>query len=347
MRRRAFTLIELLVVIAIIAVLIALLLPAVQAAREAARRAQCVNNLKQLGLAVMNYHDVNGVLPPNTSTGSTTMNYFCMKPRILQFLEQGVIYNAINMDINYNNTTNYANATVATTVVNTFLCPSDPIVFDPRNTILVPGTGSKPYAPTNYTNNIGTCRSLNSGLFDGPAYQLGAPSLGPVLSLASITDGTSSTALWSEWCKADGTMRPYPGVIYQASMPFNGSATAPSPALLGSLGQSLQVASASCRSSTTLYSQDKGFSYFEDDAGFGGGYSHLNTPNQKACFFQNDVPWGVTDHTMVGASSYHPGGVNVGFLDGSVKFIKNGISYQTWGSIATMAGGEIIGADSY
>jgi prepilin-type processing-associated H-X9-DG protein len=109
----------------------------------------------------------------------------------------------------------------------------------------------------------------------------------------------------------------------------------------------MQAVSATCQSSNTPYSQDKGFSYFEDDAGFGGGYSHLNTPNQKACFFQNDVPWGVTDHTLVGASSYHPGGVNVGFLDGSVKFIKDSISYQTWGSIATKAGGEIVSADSY
>jgi prepilin-type processing-associated H-X9-DG protein len=251
------------------------------------------------------------------------------------------------MSINYNDTATYANATAATTIVNVFICPSDG-ALNPRNTINVPGTGSKPYAPASYANNIGTSRTFSGGMFDGPAYQLGASNLGPVVSLASLTDGTSSTALWSEWKRANGVQSASnPGEIYQASMQFNASSTPPSPALVGTLGQSMQAVSSTCQSSTTPYAQDKGFSYFEDDAGFGGGYSHLNTPNQKACFFKNDVPWGVTDHTLVGASSYHPGGVNVGFLDGSVKFIKDSISYQTWGSIATKAGGEIVSADSY
>jgi prepilin-type N-terminal cleavage/methylation domain-containing protein len=103
--RRGFTLIELLVVIAIIAVLIALLLPAVQAAREAARRAQCVNNLKQHGLAIQNYADTNGSLPPTYVNGGGTVladtpllgyNNFGMKPRILPYIEQMAAYNAIN-----------------------------------------------------------------------------------------------------------------------------------------------------------------------------------------------------------------------------------------------------------
>src|SRR3954469_1115978 len=128
--RRGFTLIELLVVIAIIAVLIALLLPAVQAAREAARRSQCVNNLKQLGLAIQNYNDTQGSLPPTAEdkmlgADGKTVDYG-MKPRILPYMEQTVLYNSINFSLSWNSLTyGYVNSTVYKTTVNTFLCPSD------------------------------------------------------------------------------------------------------------------------------------------------------------------------------------------------------------------------------
>src|SRR5262249_26834829 len=107
MNRRGFTLIELLVVIAIIAVLIALLLPAVQAAREAARRAQCVNNLKQLGLAIANYESSNGCLPPSDmattyNSGSANVNDFGMKVRILPYMEQTSLFNSFNQSYEYN-----------------------------------------------------------------------------------------------------------------------------------------------------------------------------------------------------------------------------------------------------
>src|SRR3954464_3747138 len=107
MRRRGFTLIELLVVIAIIAVLVALLLPAVQSARESARRTQCVNNLKQLGLAIQSYSDVNGSLPPTGSNAanSSTVNDFSMKARLLPFMEQMALYNSLNQMFGYNITT--------------------------------------------------------------------------------------------------------------------------------------------------------------------------------------------------------------------------------------------------
>jgi prepilin-type N-terminal cleavage/methylation domain-containing protein/prepilin-type processing-associated H-X9-DG protein len=351
-RRRAFTLIELLVVIAIIAVLIALLLPAVQAAREAARRSQCVNNLKQLGLAIANYADVKGALPPTAGAapgGDGTGNNFSSKVHLLPHMEQSAVYNSLNQSFYWNDSTvgGYVNATVGSTAINTFLCPSDG--NNPGSTIPVNGT-SKPTAMTNYANNIGTCRTFNGNIFDGPAYVLGNNSVGPVITLASIQDGTSNTAIFSEWVKGTGTNRAGLGQIYVASTSF--STTGPSPKLIATLGLSMQTVSNTCQTSTTYMTAptngySKGYSYMEHTNGLGGGYSHLSTPNKKSCWFSSDTASYPSDRTLVGASSNHSGGVNVGFLDGSVKFIKDSISYQTWGSIATHQGGEVIDASSY
>src|SRR3954468_859489 len=134
--RSAFTLIELLVVIAIIAVLISLLLPAVQSAREAARRSQCVNNMKQLGLAMHNYHDTVGTFPigamgvrslasggrypDGTAVGSARRTWV---PMLLPYIEQGTMANAYNFSINFNDV---RNTTVELSVVSVFSCPTDP-----------------------------------------------------------------------------------------------------------------------------------------------------------------------------------------------------------------------------
>ena len=233
MRRRGFTLIELLVVIAIIAVLIALLLPVVQAAREAARRMQCVNNLKQIGLAVANYESSNGCLPPTGCAGSTEPLYndFSMKARLLPYMEQSAVYNALNQSLFAISKVNpLAQRTAVASSISAFLCPSDG--NDPNWT--VPNGGYK-CGLNNYGNNMGTCYTINNNVFDGPIWRLEDTGRGPVVSLATVTDGTSNTAMHSEFIKGRGT-NPASGrqAIYTSTQSFSNSGTL-TPANLGSM----------------------------------------------------------------------------------------------------------------
>jgi len=341
LRRRGFTLIELLVVIAIIAVLIALLLPAVQAAREAARRSQCVNNLKQIGLAIHNYISNNDCVPPsggmdNYQAPGTAGAPQCasMKVPLLPFMEQGPLYNAINFSSGgmWQADPNNTNSTVVCTKVASFLCPSDGNIAN--NSVLTGGNLTFGLVGTsNYANNYGTNRNLNGGIPTGPAWYLGQYNQGygngwPIVTLATITDGTSNTAMYSEFIKGTaGAYKPGLGVTWnQPNNSWNSGSN------LGDYQ--------SCITATSLQWDYKGEYWVYRDGGRGGMYTHITLPNTKSCWAGN--PWDGFDT----ASSWHSGGVNMLFLDGSVKFIKNSINPLAWYGIATMGNGEVVSSDA-
>jgi len=200
MRRRGFTLIELLVVIAIIAVLIALLLPAVQAAREAARRAQCVNNMKQIGLALHNYHSVQDKFPLGASLNMYFPGTYYAKQcwsahaQLLPQMEQMAIYNSINfffgVDTASGSTSNVVNTTAIYTHVATFLCPSDP------------NQTSQP-SPNNYFACVGTTTNFGDGGNANVATLADHPTTGffgyqVCYGIRDATDGTSNTIAFCE-----------------------------------------------------------------------------------------------------------------------------------------------------
>jgi len=356
--RRGFTLIELLVVIAIIAVLIALLLPAVQSAREAARRAQCTNNLKQLGLAVHNYLSQNQVLPLQTmypASADVSWGWSYGWPLgLLPNLEQSPLFNAFNFSTGlFGNTpspnfSSLGNTTVAYTQLAALLCPSDGARQKP----------SPPYGTTNYVGNVGGPGAINwftgtivSNTFTSDTWADGR-NMGPI-GIESIRDGSSNTALFSERLVGfNGNPVPLNSqdakrAIFNATLGVKKSAGVPANMAFLANCKSLPGTTMSINQSANGFVWCASYPWHIAV----NGYLHNGTPNTISC--QSPTDDAGTWLTFVGPTgsapptSNHPGGVNMGFADGSVKFVKDTINLQTWWAIGTRSGGEVVSSDAF
>jgi prepilin-type N-terminal cleavage/methylation domain-containing protein/prepilin-type processing-associated H-X9-DG protein len=331
---RGFTLIELLVVIAIIAVLIALLLPAVQAAREAARRAQCVNNLKQIGIAMHNYHDVVGSFPPGAVTSGNNWKgtWWNWPAFILPRLEQTAVYNSINFANPVCTTVGGldTNSTVWRTVIPSFLCPSDQVgsgIMSNLNWV----------SPVSHNQNftgavICYVACYGDNKFGNPTFDIysseqGGPgwgcsgtftglfgdcSMGMVRGIRDCTDGTSNTILAGENSPN----------MNGALMWVNGNGTYSTTAIPLNWKSNLKDGQVDPSDGTTCNIGQLG-----------------NTLQALHCWRNQTVNYGF--------KSWHPGGANFAMGDGSVKFIKQSINPRTYNALGTRAVGEVISADAY
>jgi len=362
-KRQGFTLIELLVVIAIIAVLIALLLPAVQAAREAARPSQCFNNLKQFGLAMHNYHDVNGSFPMGSGSGvlaPATMTYqakecWSSHAALLPQLEQSSLYNAINFNFTCDSTgypTAYPNFTIFHTQVLTFLCPSDPnapttandgtagnncyFAFIGATTDILGGSGSNTNTGTPNLSNVQT-----TGVF---AFQHSK-------SIATIVDGTSNTIAYAESTVGSTAARPRSKLVGLVRVPLSTGATGAVQYNAFNSVAGVKAGIAACSSTwntlTTTPDLQRGDNWCQG-AMCATLFNTIVPPNGEAdewayCGF---LASGACSN-ISNADSYHSGGVNVLMADGHVQFMKDSTNQFTWWSLGTINGGEVISSDSF
>jgi len=337
-RHRGFTLIELLVVISIIAVLISLLLPAVQNAREAGRRAQCANNLKQIGLALHNYETTHSALPPAKIYSSScaringtfglilnTTGFTMMLPQ----LEQEVLYNAYNFNqtsanavFGFNNTgpngvlmgDSIVNTTVVRTLIGTFACPSDQAPeVDTNLDLLTCCLRTYSHEEARRSNYL-LCSAFYTDL-DCPGdakvspdrYLRGVFYSDISSQFRDIRDGTSTTCMVGE----------SPQIHYDPRMgPYWGSGT-----------------HTSTHGRVVPPSRPE-YIYWMPNAAW-------RDPNWSSDFNTRKLPYAYVMGSM------HSGGLNVVFADGSVHFLKNNINPNIWWGLQTMRGSEIIAADDY
>jgi prepilin-type N-terminal cleavage/methylation domain-containing protein/prepilin-type processing-associated H-X9-DG protein len=373
-RRRAFTLIELLVVIAIIAVLIALLLPAVQAAREAARRAQCTNNLKQLGLATHNYHATYNSFPSGAMWPCSVTEYMSNPPsggacwgwgvgplvQVFNYMEQTVLYNAYNAALgvwgSYPPSASgpilwWGNTTVFNTAASSFLCPSDSRQLPQSSQMTVVNYGGNfggPFAMGGFTGTIIPDANSQWGTMDPNGNSAALMNTAKTVGVQDVIDGTSNTTLWSEMLTPPAvSVVAGSGKNLENRVFFLANVTDNTPTAAGVL-QFL----AACRNlppGTPARSSTMGYQWWSAYPGYvNSNYNHVGPPNTRQCQSSgNTDSWGIDNFGTASPNSLHPGGVNVGFADGSVKFIKDSVNVQAWWALGTRANGDIVSSDAY
>lgn len=311
--RRGFTLIELLAVIVVVGVLIGLLLPAVQAAREGSRRLSCQNRLRQIALGATNYQAGVGVYP--FGVGGAGFNRWSAQSQLLLYLEQAPLYQALNFSFipwGHFGFESAINSTALGTKIDLFLCPSD--------TDQIVEDFGYPLGHNNYRGSAGTLPiNLAAGSVKGQGLNNGVFWYQSAVHPARVSDGLSATAFFSERCL--GKSGDIQGDYYLTDPPISACANAHPgmPQLWGTVEWSGQR--------------------WADGNVFYTRYHHIQTPNRPSCNFGRDDFNGLA---VVTASSRHPGGVNVAFGDGSVRFVQNAVDPKIWQALGTIAGREVV-----
>jgi prepilin-type N-terminal cleavage/methylation domain-containing protein/prepilin-type processing-associated H-X9-DG protein len=320
-KRGAFTLIELLVVIAIIAVLIALLLPAVQAAREAARRSQCVNNLMQIGLALKNYESSHQVLPPGSvnATGPIANKpsgyHMSWIVQILPFIEAKAAFNHI--DFKYG-AYDPVNSTVRSLSINTLLCPSVPFAFTGTGTT-GPANGS--YAAVHHDTEA-PIDVDNHGVFF----------LNSAVRYEEIDDGASYTIFVGERipdAKFLGWISGTSSTLRNVGTPINNSRP-------GRLSLPITYSGPPAGAEPGEAEEEEGYAK-------AGGKADAKAASKKGQAGAAEAP----KDLVGGFSSYHPGGANFVFGDGSVRFLKTTIATNVLQRLANRNDGQLLSSDQY
>jgi prepilin-type N-terminal cleavage/methylation domain-containing protein/prepilin-type processing-associated H-X9-DG protein len=347
---RGFTLVELLVVVAIIIVLVGLLMPALQAAREASRRTKCANNLKQMALATLDFESANQVIPPSRywdQVVGDNSNNWSAQSKILPYMEETITYNMINFNvIDDNSYLPSPNSTlnVQTIRIATFICPSEINDVMRMNT-----TGSPPVATTPHSWPIDYGMNMGPWFIYDPTTNTGGPGAffpNANLKLANFTDGTSKTIMYAE---------------VKAFQPgLSGAAVAPTPALppidptTGQTSISAVTSLGGTPGMGQLLYLNKGHTQWGDGRGVLVGCTTTFTPNTRVPYTYTDgnvydvdfvnqsegSSLTVPSFSAITSRSYHPGLVNVVFMDGSVHTIANTINIAVWQALSTRAGGE-------